>query len=362
MRIISICCTEQKDDRLLVLGCATEGVTLYVNGEAVEGNPYSYIATRADVYTAGTVEVTAVAKKGELESEVASDSKAWVVQQKPEAPVPTFNWDPDTYTMEAVCQGHTVVLMANGAQVSNPYTVDQTTEDQTIEFSAYTVANADESGNSETIKQTVTVPAKPAEPVEDKIYVKFNGTELPVGKKIIFVYENGENSLAMGTVGTKGAPVAVVVANGEVNIANTEVVEFTVGGGEVAFGTDIKQYTLEYSAGFLAYNSDTNFKTLTSIGTYDNDAYWRLQTGDNGYVLNNAASAGRYIRKHATTNKFGPYAKNNDSKEVVIYVEKTDEPVLEDLTGEITISDPDANGHVAVAYNWQRECYPDRDG
>ena len=191
---------------------------------------------------------------------------------------------------------------------------------------------------------------KPVVPVEDKIYVKFNGTELPVGKKIIFVYENGENSLAMGTVGTKGAPVAVVVANGEVNIANTEVVEFTVGGGEVAFGTDIKQYTLEYSAGFLAYNSGTNFKTLTSIGTYDTDAYWRLQTGDNGYVLNNAATASRYIRKHATNNNFGPYAKNNDSEEVVIYVEKTDEPVLEDLTGEITIGDPDDNGGVAIAY------------
>ena len=191
---------------------------------------------------------------------------------------------------------------------------------------------------------------KPVVPVEDKIYVKFTGNELPVGKKIIFVYENGENSLAMGTVGTKGAPVAVVVANGEVNIANTEVVEFTVGGGEVAYGTDIKQYTLEYSAGFLAYSSSTNFKTMTSIDSYDTEAYWRLQTGDNGYVLNNANSASRYIRKHASNNNFGPYAKSNDSEEVVIYVEKTDEPVLEDLTGNITIGDPDANGGVAVAY------------
>ena len=242
----------------------------------------------------------------------------------------------------------TVKLYVDGVEVENPYVIAQTDEEKTY----IVTATAQKEGEliSETATLEVTVPAKPAEPVEDKIYVKFNGTELPVGKKIIFVYENGENSFAMGTVDTKGAPVAVVVANGEVNIANTEVVEFTVGGGEVAFGTDIKQYTLEYSAGFLAYNSSTNFKTLTSIGTYDNDAYWRLQTGDNGYVLNNAATASRYIRKHATSNKFGPYAKNNDSEEVVIYVEKTDEPVLEDLTGNITIGDPDANGGVAVAY------------
>ena len=248
----------------------------------------------------------------------------------------------------------TVKLYVDGVEVENPYVIAQTDEEKT-----YTVtATAQEEGKliSETATLEVTVPAKqPVGPVEDKIYVKFNGTELPVGKKIIFVYEKGENSLAMGTVDTKGAPVAVVVANGEVNIANTEVVEFTVGGGEVAFGTDIKQYTLEYSAGFLAYSSSTNFKTLTSIGSTDNDAYWRLQTGDNGYVLNNAATASRYIRKHATSNKFGPYAKNNDSEEVVIYVEKTAEPVLQDLTGKIVVSEPDANGVVTVTYTGDEE-------
>ena len=538
---------EETTTMTVTVECKDTEATLIVNGEEIESNVYTYTVERADLYTAGTVEVTAQAKKGDVLSEEVKESKDWVVKEKPQFeatvkvnhtgdennfyllyrtegndpdqnPVVTVtvtvdgtpltnveflqNWtlvqdytDPDDGYMKAIYNHvklaepgeHTVkveLTVAPGpgyagdpktASAEWKYTiknkfqgeivfgdVDPTTGKMKVSYNGpeedYTMsislngqdADVDENGmiqleegankifvtvskagydmlqaeatptwtkpapqdlqgeivfgdvdeetglmpvsynGNENVTLTVTINGekvevvdgkvqlvdgnnvvvvtatatgyndltetkeiewtKPVVPVEDKIYVKFNGTELPVGKKIIFVYEKGENSFAMGTVGTKGAPVAVVVANGEVNIANTEVVEFTVGGGEVAFGTDIKQYTLEYSAGFLAYNSGTNFKTLTSIGTYDTDAYWRLQTGDNGYVLNNAATASRYIRKHATNNNFGPYAKNNDSEEVVIYVEKTDEPVLEDLTGEITIGDPDDNGGVAVAY------------
>ena len=283
----------------------------------------------------------------------AEATPTWTKPAQTDKPTITPEETEDAVIVTATGKG-TVVMYVNGVEVENPVTFAKEEVEKT-----YTVtATAQEEGKliSETATLEVTVPAKqPVGPVEDKIYVKFNGTELPVGKKIIFVYEKGENSLAMGTVGTKGAPVAVVVANGEVNIANTEVVEFTVGGGEVAFGTDIKQYTLEYSDGFLAYKSSTDFKTLTSIGTTDTEAYWRLQTGDNGYVLNNAATTSRYIRKHATSNKFGPYANNNDSEEVVIYVEKTDEPVLQDLTGKIVVSEPDANGVVTVTYTGDEE-------
>ena len=538
---------EETTTMTVTVECEDTEATLIVNGEEIESNVYTYTVERADLYTAGTVEVTAQAKKGDVLSEEVKESKDWVVKEKPQfeasvkvnhtgdennfyllyrtegndpdqnpevtvtvtvdgtpltnveflqnwtlvqddtdpdngymkaiynhvkltepgehivkveltvAPGPGYVGEPKTasaewkYTINNKFQGEIVFgdvdpttgkmsVTYNGPETGYTMSISLNGQDAvvgedgmiqlqegenkiivTLTKAGYDMKTAEatptwtkpapkdlqgeivfgdvdeETGlmpvsynGNENVTLTVTINGeqvevvdgkvqlvdgnnavvvtataagyndltetkeiewtKPVVPVEDKIYVKFTGTELPVGKKIIFVYENGENSFAMGTVDTKGAPVAVVVANGEVNIANTEVVEFTVGGGEVAFGTDIKQYTLEYSAGFLAYNSSTNFKTLTSIGTYDNDAYWRLQTGDNGYVLNNAATASRYIRKHATSNKFGPYAKNNDSEEVVIYVEKTDEPVLEDLTGEITIGDPDDNGGVAVAY------------
>jgi len=75
------------------------------------------------------------------------------------APDPTFIWNPETLTMEAVCEGHTVILYMNGTEVSNPYTVEQTDEEQTINFSAMTVA-ADEDNNSVLVYYLVVVPAK----------------------------------------------------------------------------------------------------------------------------------------------------------------------------------------------------------
>ncbi len=78
------------------------------------------------------------------------------------APTPTLSWDEETYTMTASC--HEVVLMINGVAVENPHTVIQTYEDQEITFEAYTKANADESSNSETVRETVIVPAMPVDP------------------------------------------------------------------------------------------------------------------------------------------------------------------------------------------------------
>ena len=76
------------------------------------------------------------------------------------APAPEFVWNAETFTMEAVCEGHTVVLYMNGTEVENPYTVEQTTEEQVITFSAMTVA-ADEDNNSAVVfYEPVVVPAK----------------------------------------------------------------------------------------------------------------------------------------------------------------------------------------------------------
>jgi hypothetical protein len=80
------------------------------------------------------------------------------------APVPTFDWSDQSFTMEAVCEDHTVVLMKGDETVSNPFTVTQTYEEQEITFKAYTVANDDESGNSAVIDTTVVVPAKAKTP------------------------------------------------------------------------------------------------------------------------------------------------------------------------------------------------------
>ena len=119
------------------------------------------------------------------------------------APEPTFEWSEESFTMEAVCEGHTVVLMIGDEVVENPYTVVQTYEEQEITFSAYTVANSDESGNSTTVTETVTVPAKEKTPSnkptiavtpgDTKYTIEANGTgavELYVnGEKVANPYE-----------------------------------------------------------------------------------------------------------------------------------------------------------------------------
>ena len=81
------------------------------------------------------------------------------------APAPEFVWSEESFTMEAVCEGHTVILMIDGVEVSNPYTVPQTYEDQHIVFTAYTVKNDGESENSATVESDeVLVPAKSLTP------------------------------------------------------------------------------------------------------------------------------------------------------------------------------------------------------
>ena len=72
---------------------AAEGCTLVVNGEAINANTYTYEATRADIYTAGTVTCKATAVKDGLSSEEATGSKDWVVAELPTAATPVINFN-----------------------------------------------------------------------------------------------------------------------------------------------------------------------------------------------------------------------------------------------------------------------------
>ena len=77
------------------------------------------------------------------------------------APEPTFNWAEQSLTMNAVCGGHEVVLKLNGKEISNPYTVEQTEEEQTITFTAYTKLIEGEDRNSVEIEsEEIIIPAR----------------------------------------------------------------------------------------------------------------------------------------------------------------------------------------------------------
>ena len=112
------------------------------------------------------------------------------------APEPTFVWSEESFTMEAVCENHEVTLMIGEEVVSNPYTVEQTYEDQEITFAAFTVANADESANSGLVYSTVMVPAKEKTPSnKPTIAVTPGDTKYTIeanGTGTVELYVNGE--------------------------------------------------------------------------------------------------------------------------------------------------------------------------
>ena len=103
---------------------------------------------------------------------VLATSPVCIVDVKYIAPEPVFTWNETTYTMDAAvpegynAEDYEIVMYANGVEVEFPYTVEQTTDEQTIVFTAYTKHAADETYDSndatygKTTEQTVTVPAK----------------------------------------------------------------------------------------------------------------------------------------------------------------------------------------------------------
>ena len=131
-------------------------VVVTINGEVVEANENgTYQAVE------GENNVVVTVKADGYNDKVATNNFNY--HYPTTAPAPTFVWDAETFTMEAVCEGHTVVLYANGTEVENPYTAEQTDVEQSIVFSAYTVA-ADEDNNSAVVyyaENPVIIPALP---------------------------------------------------------------------------------------------------------------------------------------------------------------------------------------------------------
>jgi len=121
-------------------------------------------------YAGGDVAISTKPSCGEdtrdITRAVIADGKqdvvwGWTPGEEPQpAPEPTFREaDGKLY---AECADHEVVLMdAEGNELPNPYTLPAATfEEQVLNFTAYTVANADESGNSEVVSYQVTIDAK----------------------------------------------------------------------------------------------------------------------------------------------------------------------------------------------------------
>ena len=138
-------------------------------------------------------------------NEPVTSEPAIVQFEQTYAPAPTFSYDADTYTMTATCEGYEVELYANGTKVDNPYTVEQTEEEQEIVFSAITLKNEEDNNSPETFyeENPVIVPAKvvvtPDAPTywvsqdDDFIYLHFELAEnAEEGTELVIYNENGD--------------------------------------------------------------------------------------------------------------------------------------------------------------------------
>ena len=85
----------ENDVLTVTVSCATEGSTLIVNGEAVEGNPYSYTVAHENIYAEQVVNVTAQSVLGDATSTVVSDSYTFQAQDQPTADEPVITFDED---------------------------------------------------------------------------------------------------------------------------------------------------------------------------------------------------------------------------------------------------------------------------
>ena len=157
---------DNPEEEYVMISAEGDGnVKLYVDGMLVP-NPFRY--NYQDEENEIVITATAQEDGKEISDEARLEYTVPAKTQEPPtpvvAPVPTFTWDEDTYTMTAACENHDVVLMIGDEVVENPYTVEQTEEVQEITFVAYTVAGEGEDENSAMVEYTVTVPAIVVEP------------------------------------------------------------------------------------------------------------------------------------------------------------------------------------------------------
>ena len=286
-----------------------------------------------------TVEVTAVAKKGELESEVASDSKAWVVQQKPEAPKATKTEvvsDTEVTVNFTPAEGTAVSVAVDGQTVQLPYVIERPAYGEQPKTVTFTVTVTGDNYTTNTYEVTVTAEPQttPPTPVETKTFVKVTkADQLVVGKKYIIVCGNK----AMGAAADGNFLAAVAITAGD----------------EVEVGNDVAIMTLDGSLGHYTLAIDGKYlsaanSTGLSIGTSATE--WAISDYNGtlaGYRVKHA-DYNRAVRYSSSYNRFGNYSTTDDNSEYAwIYVEKVE---LQDLAGEIVVSQPDENGVVTVTY------------
>ncbi len=155
------------------------------------------------------------------------------------------------------------------------------------------------------------------------LYEKVTSTDqLVAGKKVIFVYENGTSSLALGgyTDGGDGTSASVTL-NGDMVTVGSDVMAFTLG-STTSYGATYYTFT-NPSNGLLGivYNGGNYY--FTTGGNYTT---WRINGNASGYYTYNSEYTNYYIRYN--TNFGFHVSKSSSSQYAYIYVEASTDPVI----------------------------------
>ena len=194
----SITITGEEGTVMTVTVTAEEGCTLIVNGEEIDSNTYSYTVERADIYTAGTVEVTAKAVKDGLESEEATASKDFVVEDQPVADEPGIEFvetkEGDVVTaVEVVVTNYTEYhIWVNGVQLRGEKYYANYNENLNIHVEALNapgypyIANDNEADYTlnKLAKKAVADPEISYTMDENNVYVTVTWPELTDGNQV----------------------------------------------------------------------------------------------------------------------------------------------------------------------------------
>ena len=160
-------------DGLTVTATGEGTILLYIDGVLINGST-TYTFTKADEQVEHIITATAQESGKEI-SEITTLEVT--IPALVYAPEPTFSWAEQSLTMNAICENHEVVLKLNGEEIPNPYTIEQTEEEQTITFTAYTkLIEGEEDRNSAEIEsEEIIIPARDVydpDPEDDNLNTK----------------------------------------------------------------------------------------------------------------------------------------------------------------------------------------------
>ena len=259
---------------------------------------------------------------------------------------PTFSPAAGTYT-EA--QNVTISTTTSGANIryttdgSNPTSTSGTLYTGAIPVSATTTikAIAYKEGNNDSQVATATYTITSGGDGGSTIYRKITSTDdLVPGQKYIIMYENGSSSVGMGAYdGSKhfNGVQNLTISNNKVNIANTTVLELTLGGTTGA-------WTLYTGSGYIQGANAVQFNIVSNAT--DNNSKWEITnsvSGTNGFVVHNAMYD-RYIKCY-NSGTFRHYNSGNGDWAYLYVQDDSNAPTLSATPNPLNINDTnEANG------------------